>query len=185
MKICQQVNKIDMLESKINFILNCLGKSESDFTRYENIKFNFKNNLENSKIIKPDDFYLISTGIQEKLNKSIKDIKLIYRASKDGDKNEFELKCKGKTDVVLFIKSTNKKRFGGFFNKGYNFEKDNMKDPYSFLFSLDYQECYYLKEPNDNLGAPSINNNIYYAGDPFGANPFNDPFGNPPKNNNN
>ena len=57
MKICQQVNKIDMLESKINFILNCLGKSESDFTRYENIKYNFKNGVENSRIINPEDFF--------------------------------------------------------------------------------------------------------------------------------
>ena len=152
-----------MLESTINFIFNCLAKTESDFTRYEDILLNFKTNLENSKIISSADFFLVSSGIREKSKKSIKNIKLIYRATKDGDKNEFELKCKGKNDIVIFIKSINNKRFGGFFNKGYNFEKDNNIDPYSFLFSLDYQECYYPKDQShDNLGAPAINNNAWY-----------------------
>ena len=158
-KICQQVNKIDALESKIRFLFNCLGKTESDFTLYEYIVNNFQNNLEKSKIIKADDLFLVSKGIQEKLNKKIKDIKLIYRASKDGDRNEFEIKCKGKTNIALFIKSLNNKRFGGFFSKEYNFDNNNnnVNDPCSFLFSLDHQECYYFKDPN-NAPAPIIDN---------------------------
>ena len=39
-KLCEKVNQIDILESKINYIFSCLGKSEKDFILFQEPKIN-------------------------------------------------------------------------------------------------------------------------------------------------
>ena len=153
-KLCQQVSKIDLLESKVNFLFHCCGKTEKDFYLYEDILSNFRNMQIDSEIAKIEDLYLVSNGIREKLNKSIKEIKLLYRASRDGDSgNNFHSMCDGKENTVTFIKSKNGKRFGGFASEAWNSNNSWSNDKNSFLFSLDNQEYYY------SINTNNINNN--------------------------
>jgi len=144
-KLCQEVKNIDILESKINFLFHCCKKTEKDFYKYEKFMAQFdKNILDKSKIVYPEDFMVVSKGIKKQLNKSIKGIKLLYRASEDGDlANDFHSKCDGKENTVTFVKATNGKRFGGFANKGWNSNGNWITDKNCFVFSLDNKECYY------------------------------------------
>ena len=119
-KLCEKVNKIDILESKINYLFNYFRISEKDFILFEEFKNKFNEKIINinSKIIKSfNDIIPISIGIQEKLKKKIKDIKLLYRASRDGDGNQFHSKCDGKPNTVTFVKAKNGRKFGGFAEK--------------------------------------------------------------------
>ena len=119
-KLCEQVKKIDILESKINFIFHCIGKNEKDFLLYEEIISKLDKKIKDSRIIETVDFFIVAQGIKEKMNKSIKDIKLLYRASRDGDQRQFHDKCDGKANTATFIKIKNNRRFGGFANKEWN-----------------------------------------------------------------
>ena len=121
---------------------------------------NIGKSIEKSSIIEPSDFYEVSIGIKEKLNKKIKDVKLLYRASRDGDGNEFHIKCDGIKNTVTFVKSINKRRFGGFANKEWNSNDIYISDPNAFLFSLDNHECYYFNS-NYNMNQ-GFNRNMGY-----------------------
>ena len=63
-KLCEQVSKIVKLEKKINYIFKCIGKTEEHFNLHEKIIKNIKylKNIE-SKIIIPEDFYVVEMGI--------------------------------------------------------------------------------------------------------------------------
>ena len=143
-KLCEKIKKIDLLEEKINFLFYCTGKTEKDFILFNEYMGKFDKNLEKSKIVAPEDFHLISEGIKQKLNKVIIRIKLLYRASRDGDNNQFHIKCDGKKNTVTFVKTLNNRRFGGFANKEWSSNDTSVNDPNAFLFSLDNNECYYL-----------------------------------------
>ena len=168
-KICEQVKKIDALESKINFIFRCLGISEKDFILYEETMVKINKKIESSKIIEPGDFYPVAKGIKERLNKSIKDIKLLYRASRDGDGKEFHTKCDGKQNTVTFIKTVNNRKFGGFANREWDSNNICYQDQNAFLFSIDNNESYTIDIRNKyNLS----NNNLFYIKDKNGSNLF-------------
>ena len=143
-KLCQEVEKINVLEKKINYIFMCIGKTEKDFKIYEELPKNLKHlsNVE-SKIVAPEDFITVQIGIKEKLNKTIKEAKLLYRASRDGDSNQFHTKCDGIENTVTFVKSTNGRKFGGFANKSFHSSGGWISDPNCFVFSLLHKECYY------------------------------------------
>ena len=144
-KLCQEVEKINTLEKKINYIFMCIGKTEEDFKGYEKFVSTLKHLLTvyESKIVTPEDFSTVQIGIKEKLNKNIKEVKLLYRASRDGDANQFHSKCDGIENTVTFVKSKNGRKFGGFANKAFNSSNAWISDPNCFVFSLLHKECYY------------------------------------------
>ena len=150
-KLCQKAQKISMLEKKINYLFDYLGISEKDLEFYEKIKdsINHLNNIESS-IITKSDFGTVAIGIKEKLNKKIKEAKLLYRASRDGDTTQFHSKCDGKQNTVTFVKANNGRKFGGFANQAFNTSNYWISDPNCFVFSLDYHECYYYNN-NGNM----------------------------------
>ena len=101
----------------MNFLFLSIGKTEKDFYSFDNIlKTNIKEiDLEKSKIIHIKNFKLISEGVYIKLKQSIKKIKLLYRATRDGDSaSSFHSICNGKSNTVTFIKTKSGKKFGGF-----------------------------------------------------------------------
>ena len=51
---------------------------------------------------------------------------------------------------MTFVKSKNGRRFGGFANKGFHSSNSWISDPKSFVFSLDFHECYYYNN-NGNM----------------------------------
>ena len=65
--LCEQVKKIDILKSKINFIFGCVGKTEKDFLLYEEIMKNLSTKISDSKIVEPADFLLVAQDIKEKM----------------------------------------------------------------------------------------------------------------------
>ena len=151
-KLCQEVEKINTLEKKINYIFMCIGKTEEDFKAYEFISTypNLKNTFE-SKIVTPEDFFTVQIGIKEKLNKNIKEVKLLYRASRDGDANQFHSKCDGIENTVTFVKSKNGRKFGGFANKAFHSSNSWISDPNCFVFSLFHKECYYYNNDGNMI----------------------------------
>lgn len=141
-KLCEKTEKIDVLEKKINYIFSILRKTEKNFKDYEIMSKNIKN-IE-SYIVTIDDFATVQIGIREKLNKTIKEAKLLYRASRDGDySTQFHSKCDGKKNTVTFVQAKNGRKFGGFANQAFNSNKGWISDPNCFVFSLFYNECYY------------------------------------------
>ena len=106
-KLCEKVHKLTVLELKIDYLFNCLQKKEEDFDCYVEAKFNLHKNIKNfeSKIITLDDFILPSMGIKKNLNKKIKEVKLLYRATRDGDNAQFHNKCNGKNNTLTFVKA--------------------------------------------------------------------------------
>ena len=172
-KLCQEVEKINTLEKKINYIFTCIGKTEEDFKGYEKFVSTYPNlkikNTFESKIVTPEDFFTVQIGIKEKLNKNIKEVKLLYRASRDGDANQFHSKCDGIENTVTFVKSKNGRKFGGFANKAFNSSNNWISDPNCFVFSLFHKECYYYNNGNMIYGSSSYGplwgsgNDLYMA----------------------
>ena len=156
-KLCQEVEKINILEKKINYIFMCIGKSEEDFKAFEDIyeklpkTLKHLSNVWESKIVTPEDFVTVQIGIKEKLNKKIKGAKLLYRASRDGDSTQFHSKCDGIENTVTFVKSKNGRKFGGFANNAFNTSNNYISDPNCFVFSLLYKECYYYNNKGNMI----------------------------------
>ena len=170
-KLCEQVKKIDTLETKIKYLFCCFGKNEKDFESFDKyFKMCEKNinekDLEESKIICKEDFILVSTGINRNLNKIIKKVKLLYRATRDGDKaKNFHSKCDGKIDTVTFVKTRTGKKFGGFAHSAWNSNGSWISDSKVFVFSLDNYECYYYND-NGNMILGTSSNGPYFGGGP-------------------
>ena len=87
------------------------------------------------------------------MNKSIKSIKLLYRASTDGDSaKDFHSKCDGKANTVTFVKSKNGRRFGGFSNKEWNSNGQWITDNNAFVFSLETNLIYPIMKSEPAIG---------------------------------
>ena len=158
--LCEKVEKINILVRKINYLLYVTGKNEADFELYEKLKNIVNKNIKNinSTIITQEDFITVSFGIEKTMNKAIKKARLLYRASSDGDNSMiFHSKCDGIQNTVTFVKSTNGRKFGGFANQSYNTVNNYINDLNSFVFSLDFRECYCEKKNKKNL----LGNNSY------------------------
>ena len=99
------------------------------------------------KDIKKYDFILKT--IENKCS-NIKDLKLIYRATRDGDSfDNFFNKCNEIENIILLIKSDNNSIFGGFTIVGFKKEvsgSKTYKDNSAFVFSLDKQKIYPVKK---------------------------------------
>ena len=168
-RLCEKVKEIDVLKRKNDYLFFVLGKTQKDFENYERMKeslpdllasfpnlLELNRNIDGSKIIQHTDLVVVKEGITKKLNKKIKDIKLLYRASKDGDSgNTFHSKCDGISNTVTFVKAKNGKKLGGFTEKGWNSNNQWYSDNNTFLFSLDSNECYFYKESSCMLGSSS------------------------------
>ena len=90
------------------------------------------------------DFVPLLIGIKKNLKRSINNLTLLFRASRDGDGSKlFHTYCDGKENTVVFVKDRNGRRFGGFANQEWNSDGKWICDTNSFLFSLDHHECYF------------------------------------------
>ena len=99
------------------------------------------------------DYKFILKEIENR-NKKIKNLNLIYRATRDGDQiNNFYDKCSNIKDIILLIKSDNNAKFGGYTKVG--FKKVNggelYKDNSAFVFSFDKKKIYPVKKDLDAI----------------------------------
>ena len=168
---------------KINIIMNELRnkneeidkiKKELNNVKNENIEFknrikNIEEYIENKKKQKEekkkrfdlDNSYIIQD--KEEINKirewisvegEIKSIKLLYRATEDGDTCEiFYQKCGNKGPTISFIKTENGRRFGGFSKVEWINNQGDLKqtDNTAFLFSLDNMKKYDILKPENAI----------------------------------
>ncbi len=141
-----------------------INEEEEDEENNKKIDLNKKTNInyDINKIIDVENYFSSSNIISSKKEKQslcnwlaskcgqIKDIKLIYQSSIDGDKSEiFFKKCGNVGPTLSVIKSKNNKKFGGFTKENWTDKKGRIKinDEKAFVYSLDKFEKYDVIKP--------------------------------------
>ena len=147
-------NKVENLEKKMNDYEKRLNLIEEKLSNpksaiMQTIQTNENNDILNSDIINEEDKKTINNWIN--LNND-KKIKLLYKASRDGDSyQDFYRLCENKGPTITIALSTKGYKFGGFTKlswKNPNNGKDNSKyyeDNEAFIFSLNKKRKYYPK----------------------------------------
>ena len=126
------------------------------------------------------DLIFLEDNISKRLNKEIKQIKQIYKASSNGDNlSALHAICIDNLDnpnILILILTDEKKIFGGFTQT--KFEINRYKyDPLAFLFSLDNKEIYPILAKYEKMAIncyedkyPLIFGSDIYLGDYFFSN---------------
>ena len=118
----------------------------------ENLKsFLFQQSFSGSNIIQNfEEVINIKKWINGKNEKKInKEIKLIYKASRDGDTaSKYHELCDNKNPLITLIKTKKNRRFGHYMEqKVINRNNSYTKDEKAFLFNLDNLKKYDIKKP--------------------------------------
>ena len=122
--------------------------------KYSDLTFNMPKaskakNIEekiNEAIMKKDEFDMIKKEIEKIMKKNIKDIRIIFQATKDGDTPEiFHAKCDNINNTLVLYKSEGNRRFGGFASECWNSNNKSLIDKKCFLFSLNKKKIYLPK----------------------------------------
>ena len=113
-----------------------------------------------SSLIKNEkEFNLIKSGIKDLNNKKV-ELKLLYKASKDGDSPEiFHSKCDGKGPTITIFKTKNNYIFGGYTDVSWDSESKESKNrpgKNTFLFSFNNMKIY----PGVNGGSIFCHKNV-------------------------
>ena len=159
----EKIKDIDSLKNE-NKILK--GKIEAQEKEIKYLKNKINNISNKSVIIKEDESEMITSEIEKKTNKKIKEIKKLYQATIDGGNSEiFHKKCDNIANTLILIKSEGKRRFGGFTPIPWKSEENYIKDPEekTFVFSLDNKKIYYLNN-SDNAVYHDINSGPCFGG---------------------
>lgn len=170
-QVIEKTKEIDILKKKIDYLYQYLDIKEYDIDSINlvNEASNKIFNAINSKIFKShNEILFISQGIEKSTKKAVKNMELIYRASRDGDSSKsFHSKCDGKSNTLTVIKSSVGKRFGGFSVGEWSTEQSYSKDENAFLFSIDDKQFYFIKKEQSDY---AIFSNPNY-GPAFGKGP--------------
>ena len=159
----EKIKDIDSLKNE-NKILK--GKIEAQDKEIKYLKNKINNISNKSVIIKEDESEMITSEIEKKTNKKIKEIKKLYQATIEGGNSErFHKKCDNIANTLILIKSEGKRRFGGFTPIPWKSEENYIKDPEekTFVFSLDNKKIYYLNN-SDNAVYHDINSGPCFGG---------------------
>ena len=128
---------------------NYLNSDEVNKYKVEHTKFKEKID---TQIMKYNDLNLIETGIKNKLKKTIKKFNLLFRASRDGySSSNFHSKCDGRGNTLIIVKTTNRRRFGGFTDLQWDQSGNYKTGSNPFIFSLDEKEIYYSKNGSNSI----------------------------------
>ena len=143
-------------------ICSIINGENGPWTQIKKIKT--KNFFYDSHIVKnTEESDQIIEWISSKGN--IKNIKLIYRATEDGDSCEsFFEKCKNKGPIISLVETKKKKRFGGFTKEDWiKSDYSNIKDPNAFLFSLDNKKIYKILKSQCAFSCYSDSDTLVYG----------------------
>ena len=134
-KINKMENRINILENEVNKLLSIkeeyiqLKKEKMDENKYL---------FPRSCIILPNEENVILSWFDKKPSK----FNLLLDSRIDGDKTStFYQKCEKKCPTILFFRTTNGARFGGFTSRFWS-KYGTISDKNSFVFSLDKKEKY-------------------------------------------
>ena len=150
------VNKVNNLEKKVETLNNELIKNKKDIEilfkeikelkekKNEVITNNIDSKIVNNKEIEFIANYLRQTSLFQ--NKKI-NFNLLYRGTRDGDNTiNLHQKCDKYKNVIIFMKSEQGNRYGGYSNIGWESrEQDKLEYPIddnAFLFSFDNQKIF-------------------------------------------
>ena len=150
------VNKVNCLEKQVETLNNELIKAKKDIeTLFKEIKLlkekkneEITNNID-SKIVNNKEIEFIVNYLQQtSLFQSKKiNFNLLYRGTRDGD-NTINLhnKCDKYKNVIIFMKSEQGNRYGGFSNIGWEsreiYKYEYPIDDNAFLFSIDNKKIF-------------------------------------------
>ena len=149
------INYIATLNEKISSVENKNKELEKQIKELMSIKEEYKKlkqkeiekenrYFKDSSIIKLEDENTIINWLEKKPEKFIK----LLDSKIDGDStNAFENKCAKKCPIMVFVKTTNGYRIGGFTTIIWT-NGSNGKDNKAFLFSLDKKEKYKITNEN-------------------------------------
>ena len=150
------VNKVNSLEKQVETLNNEVTKNKKDIEilfneikELKKIKDTIPKEITNkidSKIVSYKEIEFIANYLKQELfqNKEI-NFKLLYRGTRDGDDTiNLHKKCDKYKNVIIFMKSEQGNRYGGFSNIGWE-SKDKWEYPYddnAFLFSIDNKKIF-------------------------------------------
>ena len=138
--LCTVVNELRKKVKKLENPLSNLNISEEKL----------KENLSSNQIILNDEEEkMIFNWILSKVKPEKKNVKktLLYKLTKDGDAaSTFHSKCNNKGNTISLIRTTKGFRFGGFTTQSWSSSSSYKNDNNAFVFSLDYNQCYYTYE---------------------------------------
>lgn len=141
--------RIEKIEEKLN-----ISQDQIDPNITKKYSF-YKDMFKNSQIIKTEEIDLIMSWFEEKKPNKFN---LLLDSRIDGDKNNtFFEKCLNKSPTMIFVKTTDNLRFGGFTNALWP-KSEYAADENSFLFSLDNKKKYKIKKKKKEKA-------IYYSKD--------------------
>ena len=161
-------NKINLLGDKINLLEQNLNeekqknnnlKKQVDELKEENNKFkiilnelvewkkikNKKYEIDSKIILKEEELILLVNRLKKSnlYKNKTPTLSLIYRASRDGDDPlDYYNKCNGKKNTLCVIQTKKGCKFGGYTEVIMNFNLGDVKDPNSFVFSLNKMKIY-------------------------------------------
>ena len=93
-------------------------------------------------------------------------MKILYSATVDGDSPTiFHSYCDGICPVLVFIKTTKKKRFGGYTEASFESSKvfKGKKDDHAFIFSIDKLKTYDIEKGTKAICCYNIYGPVFYG----------------------
>ena len=147
-KLENKVEEMNEIKEKINLLISQKLKDEINKLKLS------KNNLfiipeEDSKIIQnEDEIIFVKKEIEKKFGK-INKMKLLYRATRDGDSNDkFHSICDNIPNTLMIVKTTTGYKFGGFTSTGWKCDKGKaIYDKNAFCFSINLNKIYNIINP--------------------------------------
>ena len=145
--------KVNNLEKRLNSLeerFNAFEKNSKKEKETDNKEDN-KNEIWKSDIIDDEDKKTLNNWINLNNNKTIK---LLYKASRDGDNyQDFYRLCEDKGPTITIGLTTKGCKFGGFTSlswKNPHIGKEFYEDKSAFIFSLNKKRKFYPKRGNNN-----------------------------------
>ena len=143
-QISKKETEINLLKEENKKLWNELNQLKKE---NQKDKIYYTNYPIDSKIVNSSEDIDFILNYIRKNDKSFyfNNINLLYRGTKDGDRTETCHKlCDNKKNIIIFMKSDNGYRFGGYCKIGFktNINKEYKIDNNCFLFSIDLKEIY-------------------------------------------
>lgn len=153
--------ELNLITSQKNEIRDVIKKLDVYYGQSIRMKMDFMDQGIDTDIFKSkQDFIFIKENITKRLNKKIKEIKLMYKASSNGDNiNSFHDSCLLVQNIVVLILTNKNKCFGGFTRSGFEINKYKY-DPFAFLFSLDNKEIYPISSKYEKMAVNCYEDNF-------------------------
>ena len=153
--------ELNLITSQKNEIRDVIKKLDAYYGQSIRMKMDFMDQGIDTDIFKSkQDFIFIKENITKRLNKKIKEIKLMYKASSNGDNiNSFHDSCLLVQNIVVLILTNKNKCFGGFTRSGFEINKYKY-DPFAFLFSWDNKEIYPISPKYEKMAVNCYEDNF-------------------------